>query len=302
MAIPDYQAIMLPLLQLSADGEDHGVDEAVEPLAEHFGLTQEETSRLYPTGRKPIFRDRIAWARTYMAQAGLLESPKRKVFRITARGQDLLSQKPKQIDCRMLRKYPEFREFESRSRKAQPKQHDACGDPAATPEEMMQQGYSELRERLELDLLARVRECEPSFFEQLVVDLLVAMGYGGSRQDAGKAVGRSGDAGIDGVINEDKLGLDVVYVQAKRWTDKVVGRPEIQQFVGALQGQRASKGVFITTSSFTGDAADYARSIGKVILIDGQRLAGLMAEHNVGVSTVATYELKKVDSDYFAAD
>ena len=237
-----------------------------------------------------------------MAQAGLLKNHGKGLFEITQRGRDVLKQKPAAITERFLTQFPEFQEFKQR------KKPEALPQPAKpkqmvlseTPEDAIEQGYRGLRKLLEADLLAKVKSCPPSFFESLVVDLLVRMGYGGSRLDAGEALGKSGDGGVDGIIKEDKLGLDVVYVQAKRWDSTVVGRPEIQRFVGALMGKRAKKGVFITTSAFSSDAVEYAAGIeSKVVLIDGAELAKLMVDHNLGVSTVATYELKKVDSDYF---
>jgi restriction system protein len=309
MAIPDYQTLMLPLLRLASDSGEHRFRDAVEQLASEFGITDAERSELLPSGTAPLFDNRVGWARTYLKQAGLLRSPKRGVFQISDAGCALLAENPRQIDVALLDRYESFREFRSRRRD---KGESSAGPEIKalrqelttdqTPEDALALAYQKLRSNLEGELLDQVKAASPAFFERLVIDLLVAMGYGGSRQDAGRAIGRSGDEGIDGIIKEDKLGLDVIYVQAKRW-DGTVGRPEIQKFAGALQGQRANKGVFITTSEFSREAQEYANVINsKIILIDGERLAGLMVDHNVGVTPVGVYELKRVDSDYFEGE
>ena len=309
MAIPDYQTVMLPLLRLAADGSEHKFRDAVEKLAQEFRLTSEERSELLPNGTAPLFDNRVGWARTYLKQAGLLSSARRGLFRITELGKALLAKEPQRIDVELLNQYEEFRQFRTRRREnavntgltaAPTLDHESPTDQ--TPEDQLASAYNRLRRDLELDLLEQVKSSPPAFFERLVIDLLVAMGYGGSRQDAGRAIGKSGDGGIDGIIKEDKLGLDVIYVQAKRW-EGTVGRPEIQKFAGALQGHRATKGVFITTSSYSRDATEYANLIStKIILIGGEELASLMVEHNVGVSTVGMYELKKIDADYFEGE
>ncbi|WP_286337055.1 restriction endonuclease [Hydrogenimonas cancrithermarum] len=295
---------MLPLLKLASDGKEHKFSQAVEELANEFNLTAEERNELLPSGSQPVFNNRVGWARSYLKQAGLLESPRRGFFTITPKGLELLSTNPVKIDVSVLEQYPEFIEF--KKRKKTKSENDAQieistgQDSDLTPEDSLAEAYKLLRSALESEVINVVKEASPSFFERLVVDLLVKMGYGGSRQDAGKALGKSGDGGIDGIINEDRLGLDVIYIQAKRWSEGTVGRPEIQKFAGALQGQRAKKGVFITTSSFTKEAIKYVSRIeSKIILIDGERLAKLMVEHNVGVTTVGIYEIKKLDSDYF---
>jgi restriction system protein len=263
----------------------------------------EERNELLPSGSQAVFNNRVGWARSYLKQAGLLASQKRGFFTITPKGVDLLATNPEKIDISILEQYPEFIDF--RNRKKDKSETEAQAETPAepestlTPEDALASAYKKLRSALESEVLSSVKEASPSFFERLVVDLLVKMGYGGNRQDAGKALGKSGDGGIDGIINEDRLGLDVIYIQAKRW-ESSVGRPEIQKFAGALQGQRARKGIFITTSSFTSEAKEYASRIdSKIILIDGEHLSRLMAEHNVGVSTVGQYEVKKLDSDYF---
>jgi len=310
MPIPDYQTAMLPLLRLTGDGQEHKFRDAVERLATEFQLTDEERSELLPSGTAFLFDNRVGWARTYLKQAGLLSAPKRGVFRITPAGQALLAQRPERLDVEKLLQFEEFRAFRARRRVAaeEPSSQSTsvAEQPLAvetqTPEDQLASAYRRLRQELELDLLEQVKASTPAFFEQLVIDLLVAMGYGGSRQDAGRAIGKSGDGGIDGIIKEDKLGLDAIYVQAKRW-DGTVGRPEVQKFAGALQGHRANKGVFITTSSYSREALDYVGLINsKIILISGAELVSLMIDHSVGVSTVGVYELKKIDADYFEGE
>lgn len=302
MAIPDYQTIMLPLLQIAGEGKEHRFRDAVEQLALHFDLTDEERDERQPSGNSLLFNNRVAWARTYMKQAGLLSSENRGYFRITNAGAALLAQKPEKINCVVLQKYEAFRAFQSRRRdQANAEQTVASLESPndQTPEDMLAAAYRKLRKTLEDDLLEQIKACSAAFFEQLVIDLLVAMGYGGSRQDAGRALGRSGDGGIDGIIKEDKLGLDVIYVQAKRW-EGTVGRPEVQKFSGALQGKHAHKGVFITTSNFSREAEAFVALIhSNIVLIDGMYLTRLMVDHGVGVVRVGGYELKKIDMDYF---
>ncbi len=301
MAIPDYQSCMLPLLRLLRDGAEHTLREAEEGLAAHFALTPAERIELLPSGQQVIFKNRIGWARTYLKKALLLESPKRGVFKITARGLSALAGNPARLDAKYLEQFPEFIEFRdaSRSDSGSAAPVEESTQAKTTPEEAIELAHQGLREQLAQELLARILSCSPTFFEQLVVELLVKMGYGGSRRDAGERIGQTGDGGIDGIIKEDRLGLDTIFIQAKRWQGSV-GRPEIQKFVGALQGQRAKKGVFITTSSYTPDATDYASRIDtKVVLIDGKHLAGLMIDFDVGVAAAASYVVKRLDSDYF---
>lgn len=301
MAIPDFQSLMLPLLKVVADGREYRLRDAVELLAEEFHLTDEERQQLLPSGRYPTFDNRIAWAKTYLKKAGLIDQPRRAFFQITERGREVLKASPKLINMKFLEQFPEYIAFKENSDQAEAQQQVAPSIAVQneTPEELIEGGAKTIRKELAEEILQRIKGCPPAFFERLVVELLVKMGYGGTRQDAGRAIGRSGDEGIDGVIHEDRLGLDVIYLQAKRW-ESVVGRPEIQKFVGALQGQRAKKGVFITTSDFTKEAVEYVRNIdNKVVLINGVLLANLMIDHNVGVSLAATYEIKKIDSDYF---
>jgi len=301
MAIPDYQSCMLPLLRVYADGQDHTFREVVDALAREFKLTDAERREMLPSGRQEVFENRVGWARTYMKKAGLIESPKRGVNRITKRGLDVLKQNPDRIDVSFLAQFQEFKDFRA-LRHTKPDEEPELDLNNKTPEESLEGAYQKLRSDLAADLLQRLKTCSPAFFERLVIEVIVKMGYGGTRKDAGKAIGKSGDGGIDGIIKEDKLGLDAIYIQAKRW-ENTVGRPEIQKFVGALTGQRAKKGLFITTSNFSSDAEDYVSRIdAKVVLIDGETLAQLMIDHNVGVSTIGTYEIKKVDSDYFSEE
>jgi restriction system protein len=301
MAIPDYQTCMLPLLKFYADGHDHLYREAIEALAKEFNLTDDERREMLPSDQQAVFDNRIGWARTYMKKAGLLEAPKRGVNKITERGLEILKKKPNKIDVNYLTQFQEFKDFRALRHTKSEEEIDI--EPSKkTPEELLDGAYQKLRVDLASDLLQRLKSCSPAFFERLVVEVIVKMGYGGTRKDAGKAVGKSGDGGIDGIIKEDKLGLDAIYIQAKRW-ENTVGRPEIQKFIGALAQQRAKKGLFITTSSFSADADDCVSRIdAKVVLIDGETLAQLMIDNNVGVSTVGNYEIKKVDSDYFSEE
>jgi restriction system protein len=293
---------MLPLLKHYADGQEHTNRDSIDALAKEFKLTDEERRMMLPSGVQGLFDNRVNWARTYMKKAGLVESPKRGVHRITKRGLDILKKKPERIDVAYLGQFQEFKDFRALRHTKQEQEEPELDLNNKTPEESLEGAYQKLRGDLAADLLQRLKTCSPTFFERLVVEVIVKMGYGGTRKDAGKAIGKSGDGGIDGIIKEDKLGLDAIYIQAKRW-ENTVGRPEIQKFVGALTGQRAKKGLFITTSEFSSDAEDYVSRIdAKVVLIDGETLAQLMIDHNVGVSTVATYDIKKVDSDYFSEE
>lgn len=301
MGVPDFQSLMLPLLRIAEDGKEHSLADARTLLASEFKLTQAEQEERLPSGRQSRFANRVAWAKVYLEQGGLLLSPRRGHFLITDRGREVLKAAPTRIDIKFLQQYPEFIEFRTRQPGAKERPSPAIPGAfdAETPEEALEAAHAEMNARLASEVLIRVKGCSPDYFEKLVVELLLKMGYGGSRADAGQAVGKSGDEGIDGVISEDRLGLDIVYLQAKRW-DGSVGRPEIQKFVGALHGKRARKGVFITTGFFSSDAAAYVENIDpKVVLIDGRRLAELMIDFEVGVTTARTYDVKRVDSDYF---
>lgn len=305
MSVPDYQSLMLPLLRFAAEKKDETTTgEAVEVLAKQLDLTDEDLKEMLPSGISSTFVNRVGWAATYMKKAGLLEATRRGYFRITTRGQELLKKQPKVINVKILKQYPEFLEFQQLKGTRSGAKGSSSGSPpdssTATPSEALESAYENLRDELADELLARLKKSSPSFFERAVVELLVKMGYGGSRSDAGRAIGKSGDGGIDGIIKEDKLGLDVVYIQAKRWDNNPVGRPDVMQFAGALQAQKANKGIFITTSRFTEDARNYVSQIGsKIVLIDGEQLTNMMIEYDVGVSTVSQYPVKKIDADYF---
>jgi restriction system protein len=303
MPIPDYQTLMLPLLRLTEDGKEHTLAKAAEAISHQFNLSEAERNEMLPSGGQLKIFSRIGWSRTYMAKAGLLETVSRGKFRITQRGLALLKTKPAKIDVSLLNKYPEFVEFRTGSvpAKSNPETPIEADLNATqqTPQELLENSYQTLHRQIADDLLEKISKASPRFFEKLVVDLLVAMGYGGSRRDAGQAIGKSGDDGIDGIIKEDRLGLDAVYIQAKRWKT-TVGRPDVQSFAGSLEGQRARKGVFITTSQFSGDAKEYVNRIEKkIILIDGQQLATLCLEFGIGVEPVIAYNVQRIDSDYF---
>jgi len=301
--IPKYHELMLPFLQYLADGDEHVLSEIHDALAAQFGLTADEVRELLPSGRQAVFRNRLGWARTYLKKAGLLTSPKKAHFKISDKGLSLLAEKPTEITSKFLTRYDDFVEFQSPKKG---KKHNG-GSPLTqvvnsadqTPEESLEYAYQKLQSELSIELLDIIKSCSPEFFENLVIDLLITMGYGGSRKEAGQAIGKSGDGGIDGIINEDKLGLDVIYLQAKRW-ERAVPVKEIRDFTGALASKKAKKGIFITTSSFPSNVYKFVAQVEyKIILIDGERLANLMIEHNIGLSTVSTYHFKTIDSDYF---
>ncbi len=303
MAIPDFQTIMLPLLQLASDSQEHSLREAYDRLADKFQLTEDERKELLPSGQQELFHNRVAWARTYLKMADLLQTTRRGYFKITDRGLSAIGKKPDRIDKKYLEQFEEFQEFKSRKHSKEAEEEESDSPTIEkTPEEVLETAYQSLRDDLANELLQTIKSSSPNLFEKIVIELLVKMGYGGSRQDAGRAIGKSGDEGIDGIIKEDRLGLDIIYIQAKRW-ENTVGRPEIQRFAGALQGQRARKGIFITTSNFSNEAQEYASRIeSKIVLIDGEHLSQLMIDHNLGVSPMALYEVKKLDSDYFVEE
>jgi restriction system protein len=298
MPIPDYQSLMLPVLQLAGDGQEHTLAGSIETLAQQFHLSDEERKEMLPSGTQARFDNRVSWAITYLKKAGLLESSGRGRYYITDSGRKTLQGQPERIDVRFLRQFAAFQE--SQGRNSDPRVVLKPPDSVSqTPQEQLGTIYQALRQDLVNEVLERVKACSPAFFERLVVDLLVAMGYGGSRKDAGQAVGRTADGGIDGIIKEDRLGLDVVLIQAKRW-DGTVGRQIVQAFAGSLDGQRAKKGVLLTTSQFSREAKDYVGRIEKrIVLIEGEELAQMMIDHNIGVSEVDTYVIKKVDLDYY---
>lgn len=299
--IPDFQTLMLPVLKEVSDGQEHKICDVVNSLAKKFSLGDEELTIMISSGTQSVFYNRISWAKTHLKKARLIESETKGTIKITERGKQVLQEKPTRIDIKFLKKFDEFVEFRTKSNSKKEKPEIETDYDNQTPEELIETAFQDFQKSLAEDLLEKIRNVSPSFFEKLVVALLVKMGYGGSIKDAGKAVGKTGDEGIDGIIKEDKLGLDVIYVQAKRWKENnIIGRPEIQKFVGALAGQGAKKGIFITASSFSKEALEYKpMNDTKVILIDGMELANYMIEYNLGVAPLHNYELKKIDSDYF---
>lgn len=300
MANPGFQEYMRPILEYLNDRNEVHRGAIAEDIAQILKLSAEDKMQKLPSNMEPIYLNRIGWAITYLKKAGLLDSPKRSLFAITEEGRTALKSTKGAINSKFLRRYPSFLEFQTASKKSTIIEPNDNNIEERTPEEIFQEQYKKMRSAVCADLLSKIIEQTPSFFEKLIVDLLLAMGYGSQRHDAGKVLGQSGDGGIDGIINEDKLGLDVIYLQAKKWNrNNLVGRPEIQRFVGALSGQKAKKGIFITTSAFTKEASDYNPHDISLILIDGNRLVELMFEYNVGVSSKQKFEIKAIDNDYF---
>ena len=303
--IPDFQSIMLPLLKITRDKKEHTIQEIRDSLAKIFNLSEEERSRLLSKSKQKIFANRVGWARTYLKKAGLLKYCGVGSFIITEQGLKVLQEKPSKINVKYLKRFPELLEFIKPLKKiVHPKDKDIeLILEKKTPEDLLEIGYEKCQEKLLSDLLEKIKQCSPEFFERLVIELLVVMGYGGSFEDAGKAIGKSGDEGIDGIIKEDKLGLDVIYLQAKKWSTNSIGSPEIQKFSGALLGKKAKKGVFITTSKFTEGAITYAMNVeNKIILIDGEQLTKYMVENGIGVSETASYKINNIDLDYFTEE
>ncbi|MET3436068.1 restriction endonuclease [Sphingomonas sp. 1185] len=303
MAIPDYQALMLPVLRLAATGVTR-VPDAATAIADQLGLSETEREEMLPSGRQRVLHNRIHWAKFYMAKAGLIDSPARGRFVASAEGKALLTTQPAAITVETLKTYPAFAQFYAGNAQASPAEAsvaEAAATATATPEEQIDAAQGVLHAALKAELLQRVLAQSPAFFERAIVDLLVAMGYGGSHEGAALSLGRSGDGGVDGVIDEDRLGLDRIYIQAKRYAPHVgVGRPDVQGFVGSLVGFGATKGVFVTTSSFSAPAIDFVRHLPqRVVLIDGTRLAELMIEHGVGVRVSRTIAVKRLDEDFF---
>ncbi len=298
--IPDFQKIMLPLLELLKDKKEHSSQELVLGISDKFKLTDAERIEFLQSGNQVIINNRVSWANTYLKKAGLLESPKRAKFVITEKGIEILNTNPIEINITFLKKLPKFKEWQENSaQKKNESSEETESSINKTPQELLDYSFQKLTNELSIEILDIVKKCSPVFFENLVIDLLVEMGYGGSRREAGKAVGKSGDGGIDGIINEDKLGLDTIYIQAKKW-ENVVPVKEIRDFAGALLGQKAKKGIFITTSHFPNSAYDYVKNIEhKIILIDGKKLTELMIENNIGLSIQMKYEIKKINVDYF---
>lgn len=300
--IPDFQTLMLPFMQHIKDGKEHSTTETHDSLAKHFNLTDEDLNQYLPSGNQKTFYNRVFWAKAHLKMAGLLENTKRGHFIITDKGKEVLSKNPSIINLKFLKQFPEYIENTGKSKnddKTSNVEPDIDIESSATPEEILESNYLKVRKNLALEILSKIKSCSPAFFENLVVELLVKMGYGGTIKEAGKSIGRSGDEGIDGIIKEDRLGLDIIYIQAKRW-ENVVGRPEIQKFVGALAGQGAKKGVFITTARFTSDAREYQpKNETKIVLIDGDQLADLMIDFDLAVTTTHKFTIKRIDNDYF---
>lgn len=309
MPVPDFQTLMLPVLKHAAPGETR-VPDVEAQIADEFGLTQPERDQMLPSGRQKVLHNRIHWAKFYMSKAGLIASPRRGRFVATDAGRALLAQNPNHINIALLRQYPTFEDFyqggsSEGTAGALPDTSVVASAVASTttPEEQIEQAHIAVQKAVRSDLIQRILDNSPSFFEKLIVDLLVAMRYGGSHRDAARQLGRTGDGGVDGVINADRLGLDRVYLQAKRYAQGTVGRPEVQAFLGSLVGLGATKGVFVTTSTFSHQALEFVKHLPqRVILIDGERLADLLLEHNVGVRVSRTIEFKRVDEDFFSEE
>lgn len=304
MAIPDFQSVMRPVLEAVSDGKAHSLSDVREAVKEAFGLSDEERKERLPSGNQTVINNRVGWARTYLNKAGLLTIPERGMVQITDRGQDALINGPERVSVAWLKQFPEFHDFHSHKPKpvSDTSKPDEIDAEEATPDEQLASAHLSLMENLADEVLDSIRKASPSFFEKLVVDLMISMGYGGSRKEAGQATQSTNDDGIDGIIKEDKLGLDTIYLQAKRWTN-TVHRPEIDKFIGALTRQRARKGVFLTTSDFSSGARDAAAGLDmKVVLIDGRELAQLMIENNLGVNVKDVFEVKQVDIDYFVEE
>ncbi len=311
MAIPSFQDMTLPVLQLLADDREHRSRDLIEPIADICQLSAEERAELLPSGRQRVIDNRVHWALGYLLRAGLISRVKRGVYRINDSGKQLLKSPPERLDVAYLKRhFPEFRAWREKvasgAETTVPHDRDEETDIArddATPEESLEAAYQQIRQSLAEELLDQLKQTSPAQFEHIVIQVLVAMGYGGTHRDAARAVGRSGDGGIDGIIKEDRLGLDTLYIQAKRYTQQSVGRPEVQAFVGALTGQRARKGVLLTTSTFTADAHAYVDHIDpRIVLIDGRQLAEYMIDHDIGVTTAETYPVKRLDADFFEED
>jgi restriction system protein len=304
MSIPDYQSLMLPVLDASSRGEVR-IGEVAEELADKLGLSSEERSELLPSGKQTVFNNRVHWAKSYLSKANLVEITRRGYFRITPRGQAVLDSKPAHVDNKLLMQFEEFRQFRERS--SAPEKPDsqptnpALEDQRQTPDESMRMAHRQIETALGHDLLKRIREAPPDFFERLMVNLLVSMGYGGSAEEAGRTLGRSGDDGVDGVVDQDALGLDRVYIQAKRYAaGHSIGAGAIRDFFGSLDRHKASKGLFVTTSAFSSSARETAEFLSKrIVLIDGDQLARLMIRHNVGCRIEETLHIKKIDEDFF---
>lgn len=300
--IPDFQSLMLPFLKFASDEKEHSTKEVAAYLADMLKLSREELEQMLPSGTQTTFANRVHWAKAYLKMANLIENTRHGYFKISPAGFEILKKNLSVINIALLKTIPGFKEKTSPPVKRKSEASEPETEADLTPEENIERSSQNIKTQLTQDLLQKIMDMSPAFFEKLVVELLVKMGYGGSIKDAGQVVGKKGDEGIDGVIKEDKLGLDNIYIQAKRWKN-VVGSPEIKNFVGALAGQGAKKGVFITTSSFTSDAKKFIDKVdAKIVLINGEELAQYMIDYDLGVSTVSTYQIKRIDLDYFGEE
>ncbi|HMV42338.1 MAG TPA: restriction endonuclease [Leptospiraceae bacterium] len=304
MAIPDFQSIMLPLLKYLKDQKEQSSKDIKDHICKEFKLTQKDLEAKLPSSSSiSLISNRVAWAEAHMKMAGIIESPRRGFYKITNEGLNVLKNPPEKINIKFLATFEPYKRKREDWQNKEKEENNSVNENdevnSLTPDEMLEIGYKKIKNELSIELLNKIKECSPKFFESLVVELLIKMGYGGSLEERGSITGKVGDEGIDGVIKEDKLGLDIIYIQAKKWEGNI-GRPEIQKFVGALQGQRAKKGIFITTSSFNENSYDYVSKIDiKVVLINGEELANLMIDYNVGVASKRSFEIKKIDTDYF---
>lgn len=297
MAVPEFQSFMLPVLQLFSDNNIHTTSECMKTAINYFKLDESDIKLTVPSGKQTLVANRVYWSLTYLKKSLLLETERRGVYKITKRGSQLLETKPNRIDKKLLSQYEEYRIFSNQENDANVVNVDKTEE--ITPEENIDRIYKKITEQLADDLLEMIFDKDPYYFERLVMDVLTKMGYGNSDDNSNTVTKKSGDEGIDGIINQDKLGLDKIYIQAKRWKDNV-GRPQLQNFVGALSAKKSSKGIFITTSDFTKEAKDYATNLSHtIVLINGKQLAKLMIEYNVGVQINYSYDIKKIDNDYF---
>lgn len=305
MSIPDYQTLMLSVLRLAKTGERRVLD-VIDPIADEFGLSQEQREELLPSGRQRTLHNRIHWAKFYLTKAGLLSAPGRGRFAVIKEGTRLLASNPAKVDVQTLLQYPAFKDFykAETSETVPTKLTASTPTQTVTPEEQIEVSYRAVEDALRTELLDRILANSPAFFEQLIVDVLIAMGYGGSHKDAARQLGKSGDGGVDGVVNQDRLGLERVYVQAKRYQETiVVGRPDVQAFVGSLVGFGATKGVFVTTSNFSAQAREFVKHLSqRVVLVDGRQLTDLMIEHDVGVRVSRSIQFKRLDEDFFSEE
>ena len=303
MGIPKYNEFMLPVLKLVKDKDEISMKKVVENMGKEFNLTEQELKEKYDNNeRKTVFYDRVHWARTYLKKAKLLKSPKRGYVQITDRGQEVLNSGITEIDRKYLLQFPAFKKFTTiKTDKEDSKETQTLDEISeGTPIETIESAVGEINEGLKEELLENILKASPAFFEGLVIDLLINLGYGGSKKEAGRAFKTTRDGGVDGIIKEDNLGLDVIYTQAKRFKDQTVSEPQIRDFVGALEGKKAKKGIFITTSTFTKSAKDYIKGIGKkIVFIDRDKLLKLMVETGTGLNDEETYTIKKINTDYF---